>query len=237
MPYEGAFFWGTPFKMLARHLVRDEDFLKDTRLILGLPEEAFLRLAASLEKSDAFIGRAALDKMAGEALADKNDAANLAAIIYRIAKILYEADMPVSEAMAMLSEAMPEQGVIADKPLLLERLRRLIIVPAGFARQFKAQKLVTATGGELDQSHIICDIRPIFDSGRQKIEGAFPLAVLRLEYTAPDGESMVLEVRVTERQIEALETIAATAKRKVVLIKELLQSQGIPIPATKATLP
>jgi hypothetical protein len=68
------------------------------------------------------------------------------------------------------------------------------------------------------------------------VEGALPLAVMRLEYTAADGESMVLEVRVTERLIETLETAAATARRKVDLIKELLMSQNIPIPATKAAL-
>lgn len=232
-------FGNPPFKFLASRLVKDEDFLADASLILGLEEDAFLRLAAALERSDTFTGRDALDKMATEALSGKGDAAKLGATIYRIARVLHDADIPVNEAMDVLSAAMAEHEksyAPEKRQRLVERLRRLIVIPTGFARQFKAQKLATATGGELDQSQIICDIRPIFDAERQKIEGAFPLAVLRLEYTAPDNESMVLEMRISEKQIETLETIAATAKRKISLIKEHLKSQNIPIPSTKATL-
>jgi len=232
-------FGNPPFKFLASHLVKDEEFLADARLILGLEEDAFLRLAAALEKADTFINRETLDKMANDALPGKGDGAKFAAIIYRIAGIFHEADMPVNEALNVLSGAMAEHEksyAHEERQRLVERLRRLVVIPTGFARQFKAQKLAAATGGELDRTQIICDIRPIFDSERQKIEGAFPLAVLRLEYTAPDNESMVLEMRISEKQIETLETIAATAKRKISLIKEHLKSQNIPIPSTKATL-
>ncbi len=235
-------FENTPFKFLASHLVKNEDFQADLRLILELPEDIFLRLAATLEKADMFIGRAALERIVSETLDNKEQATRLATIIYRIAEILHSSDMPLSEMMEVLSGAMAGSKqqtkffTPEDRPWLIERLRRLIVVPTGFARQFKAQKLATATGAELDKLQIICDIRPIFDSNRSKVDGALPLAVMRLEYTAADGESMVLEVRVTERLIETLETTSAMARRKVGLIKELLASQNIPIPAIKAAL-
>lgn len=235
-------FENPPFKFLAGHLVRDEDFQADLRLTLDMPEDVFLRLAAALEKADTFIGRAALEKIVTEALDNNEQATRLAAIIYRIAEIFHGSALPPSETMDVLSGAMAggkesEKFVTHEERLrLIERLRRLIVVPTGFARQFKAQKLAAATGAELDKLQIICDIRPIFDTNRNKVDGAIPLTLMHLEYTAADGESMVLEVRVTERLIETLEAAAATAKKKIGLIRELLANQNIPIPATKAAL-
>ena len=93
-----------------------------------------------------------------------------------------------------------------------------------------------AIGAELDDFRIICDIRPIFDKQRERIEGAIPLAVLRLEYSKPDGESAVVEVRVTEKQIAKFGEKIADASLKLRVIKELLVKQDIPIPKTKSTI-
>jgi hypothetical protein len=124
----------------------------------------------------------------------------------------------------------------SDRRKLIDRLRALAAEPIGLAKQYKARQLVDATGSELDEFQLICDIRPIFDHGRERIEGAVPLSVLRLDYSLPDGESAVVEVRVTEKQLEELGTSIATAKRKLTLIKELIESQRLPIPRTKSTV-
>ncbi len=239
MRYKSAFFFGTPpFKLLASRLVCDEDFLADMQLVVGLSEDRFLHLTGALEKLDAFISRDVLDATVSHVLAGESDAGKLAAAIYRISEVLHDADMPTQDAMRILSEAITGE----EKPFnseerrtLVERLRRLAVVPNGLGRQFKAQKLAVATGAELDQANIICDIRPIFDSSRHRVEGALPVVILRLDYTTSGGESEVLEVRMSEKQIARLEETVATAKRKVAVVKELLKSQSIPVPSTEAT--
>lgn len=239
MRYKSTFFFGTPpFKLLASRLVRDEDFLADMHLVVGLSEERFLDLAGTLEKSDAFINREVLEATVIQVLAGENDAEKLAAAIYRISEVLHDADMPTPDAMRMLSEAITAEEkpfTMEERRTLVERLRRLAVVPTGLGRQFKAQKLAAATGAELDQANIICDIRPIFDSSRQRVEGALPVLVLRLDYTTSGGESEVLELRISETQIGILEETVVAAKRKVAVVKELLKSQSIPVPSTKAT--
>ena len=56
-----------------------------------------------------------------------------------------------------------------ERQTLTERLRKLMAEPTGLAKQFKAQRLVGATGAELDDFRIICDIRPIFDQKREEL--------------------------------------------------------------------
>ena len=93
-----------------------------------------------------------------------------------------------------------------------------------------------ATGAELDECQIICDIRPIFDEGRDHVEGAIPLTTLRLEFSNPDGESQVVEMRLTEKQLQDLLKKFAIAQRKLNAIKALLHTQAVTIPKTKSTI-
>jgi len=240
MPTSKKLFFATPpFRFLAGHLAQDEDFLRDTRRILQLDQDVYSRLATQLDTTDDFLDRRSLILLISKILGEGSEARDIASIIYRIAGLLHDADMPAQEAMDELGEAIVRKadGIEPqDRQILVDRLRALAADPVGLAKQCKARQLVDATGSELDEFQLICDIRPIFDQARERIQGAVPLAVLRLEYTLPSADSAVVEVRVTERQIEELESKIATAKRKLKLIKELVADQRLPIPRTKSTV-
>ena len=112
--------------------------------------------------------------------------------------------MDVTDAMDALGKAIEEKAERLEpqqRRTLTDRLRKLVAEPIGLAKQYKARQLVDAIGAELDDFRIICDIRPIFDQKHERIDGAIPLATLRLEYSEPDGESAVVELRITEKQI------------------------------------
>ena len=120
----------------------------------------------------------------------------IASIIYRLGDIVHDADMDAGKAMDALSKAIEEKAEKLEpqqRRTLTERLRKLIAEPTGLAKQFKAQRLVGAIGAELADFRIICDIRPIFDQKHERIDGAIPLAMLRLEYNTTDGDSAVVE--------------------------------------------
>lgn len=232
------FVFGNPsFEFLADHLAQDEDFLDDVRQIIDLDEDAYLRLATQLAKSDAFLSRSELAVIVGESLGEGID--RIASIIYRIGGIVHDADMDATDAMDALAKAIEEKAEsldVQDRQKLTDRLRKLVAEPIGIAKQYKARELVDVIGAELDSFRIICDIRPIFDRSRERIDGAIPLTLLRLDYSKPDGESAVVEVRVTEKQIAQFEDKIADAKLKLKMIKELLSRQELPIPKTKSTV-
>lgn len=230
-------FGDPPFKFLADHLAQDEDFLDDAKQIIDLDEDAYRRLATELAKSDAFLSRSDLATIASESLGEDSD--RIASTIYRIGGIVHDAEMDPTDAMDALAKAIEEKAEgldVQDRRKLTGRLRKLVAEPIGIAKQYKARELVDAIGAELDSFRIICDIRPIFDRSRERIDGAIPLSILRLDYSKPDGESVVVEVRITEKQISQFEDKIADAKLKLRMIKELLARQELPIPKTKTTV-
>lgn len=232
-------FGNPPFKLLVGHLAQDEDFLEDARRVIQLDQDACNRLAAQLSKADAFLDLPSLVTQATAVLGEGDDARKLASIIYRIGGMLHDADMSANEAIAELGKAFEEKVSAIepnDRQKLIERLTALAVEPIGLAKQYKARRLVDATGSELDAVQIVCDIRPVFDETRERIEGAIPLIQLRLEYSSPDGESLVVEMRITEKQVDDMVDQLETAKRKLQLIRTLLANQSLPIPKTKSTL-
>ncbi|MCA9206986.1 MAG: hypothetical protein KDA55_01465 [Planctomycetales bacterium] len=226
-----------PFRLLADHLAQDDDFLHDVKPIIDLDEELYSQLSARLAQSDSFLSHANLAAIAERYVG--SDSSRIATIICRIGEIVHGADMNATDAMNALAksiETKTESLAVSDRHKLVERLRRLVIEPIGIAKHYKARELVDATGAELDSFRIICDIRPIFDRQRERIDGALPLTILRFEYSTPDGESDVVEFRVTEQQIGQLEEKISDAKLKLRVIKELMSRQDIPIPETTSTM-
>jgi hypothetical protein len=234
-----VFFGSPPFRFLADHLAQNEEFIGQSRQILDLGDDAFRRLVARLSSSDRFLDRTALRKLFDEALGKGKGTHDLAAVIHKIAGLLHDADKPAGEAMDDLAEAIQEKAVgleTQERVILIERLRLLAAEPIGLAKQYKARALVGAIGSELDEFKFICDIRPIFDERREKIEGAIPITILRLAYTLPDQGDAVVELRITEKQLKEFKVQVETAQRKLDIIKDSLRDQGVPIPITRSTV-
>jgi hypothetical protein len=126
--------------------------------------------------------------------------------------------------------SIPERDQVAD------RIKALISNATGLAKQCKARQLVDATGSELEKIQVICDLRPIFDEDRKRIEGVVPLSLVRLEYKSLTGDTEVVELRITEKQIDEFQSKLAMAKKKIGLIKHLALSHRLPIPKTKSTV-
>lgn len=237
MPTKKLLFGSPPFNYLAEHLAQDEDFLSDAQEILRLDDDEYLRLATQLAQSDTFLSRIELKSTVAEVLGENSD--RVASAIYQIGRIVHDSDMNVMKAMDVFGTAIKEKAESLQpqqRQTLIERIQKLIAEPIGLAKQFKAQRLVGATGAELDDFRIICDIRPIFDQRHERIDGAVPLATLHVEYTTADGDSDVVELRITEKQIAEFGQRIDDARLKLRMIKDLLTSSQIIVPRTKATV-
>lgn len=230
-------FGKPPFELLASHYAQEPDFLEDAQAILNLDDDGYLRLATQLAKSDAFLGRSAVEKIVKESLGDGSG--RIAQAINRIAGIVHDSDMDANDAMDRFSKAIEDKAEGLDphqRSTVAERLRKLVAEPAGIAKQHKARRLAEAVGAELDDFRIVCDIRPIFDQQRERIDGAIPITILRLEYLNADGDSSVIELRISEKQIGQLAEKLTDARSKLTTIKGFMTSHLVAIPKTKATL-
>jgi hypothetical protein len=232
------FLSGTPFRFLAAHLVRDSDFLEYAQAILRISDDSYQRLATDLARSDAFLARDDVARIVHESLDDDDDG-QIADAINDLAFIIHDSGTSAGEAMDELANAIedaPKELETSKRDLLLERIRKLVAEPTGIAKQFKARQLVNAVGSHLNGFRVICDIRPIFDANREGMDGAIPISVIHLEYETQGGDSAVVDLCVTEKQIKDISDRLADALKKLSMTKHFLAGQGIPVPRTKATL-
>ncbi len=228
-----------PFEVLVEHLAKDEDFISDAKTILQIEDDALDALARALAQKGPFLDRSTLSSTVEDTLRSAENASDVSRIVWRLNQILRDADEPPQETVALLRRAITEFSEDLpkdDREKLGERLEKLAAAPAGFTRQYKAQRLAEATGAELEDLQIICDMRPVFNEERSAIEGAFPITTFRLDTLEPDGTSSSKEIRLTEQQVADLCVKAEAAKKKISVIKETLSAKSITLPFTSATI-
>lgn len=226
-----------PFSFIAPRLAKEDEFRADILGIVRMPEEQFSALSAALAGFPSFLDKAAVESIVVQVTGSSS--AKTAALIYRLNQLLRSSSDPVEGAVRVLIEELskyeqefPEQVIGA----LRERITALILTPRGFDLQKKAEMLAEATGAELADFSIICDVRPVFDNERKKIEGAVALTTLRLELYESDGSLLPVECRLTEPQLERLAKIVDTARGKLAAIQQLLETKDLPLAKTVSVI-
>jgi hypothetical protein len=111
--------------------------------------------------------------------------------------------------------------------VFVERIRILFHANAALTRQWKARELNKVIGYPLEELHVICDLRPVFDDQRGHVQGIFPVTTLRLVVTGSDGLPQAIEARLTDAQVDELHRKASQAQLKLKTLRELLEEKGI----------
>ncbi len=229
-----------PFHVLAEHLAQDEDFFSDAEKIINIDDAKFKELINALSTSQSFLDRKALDNLVLNILGVDGHFADVSHFIWRIHKILrHDSDEPFEKSVVLLRDAIiasPKKLSKTDKSKLVERIEKLAFEPIALARQYKAEQLSEATGIDLEDLQLICDIRPIFNEARSEIEGAIPISTLKMDINEPDDTSSRIEIRLTEEQVKDLCSKAQLAMNKISVIKKMLKDKFISMPNTTATI-
>jgi len=230
-----------PFSVVADYLAKDEDFITDAGALLGLEESECAAVERALASETSFLSRKSLNGVVQKVLGPESPKAKkVSAFIWRVHRtIRRDSDEPVERSVAILRRAIGEHSESLtgeQKILLADRIEKLVAVPTGLARQHKAEQLAEATGTELEDLQLICDLRPVFNEERSEIEGAIPISTLKLDVLGPNGLPSRIEVRLTEEQVADLFEKVHYAQTKLSVIKRTLAKSSIPLPSTSATL-
>jgi len=118
---------------------------------------------------------------------------------------------------------------------LKTRVDRLKSVWIALDRQKKAENIGKATGKRLLNIQLICDMRPIFDELRKKIEGWLPITTMHLVAEGADGLPDGIDVVLSASDVDMLATIAGYAKQKLDVLQNSARDLGAPIPTTEIT--
>ncbi|MGD0899746.1 MAG: hypothetical protein ABR915_18085 [Thermoguttaceae bacterium] len=227
-------FGSPPFAFIVQYLATDDDFLSDAKTLLAIPESPYNALKDALAQEEEFLDRGAVDKVTSRTLGPGKPASDVSRFVWRLHTLLRgESDEPLEKSVNLLREAIQERSkklTSPEKDELARRIVELVATPAALARQHKAETLAGATGKEVGSLQLICDIRPVFDEHRSKIEGAVVVSILRLDLLEADGSVSSVEARLDEQQIADLCTTAEFARNKIAVIKRSLDEKGIPMP-------
>ena len=225
-----------PFSFYAQRLVEDAKFRADLRQLSDLTPEQFDQLSSALAAYPTFLNKQVLGELVGNSV--PNADARLTGLIWRLNQMMRASAESLTDALQSLISLLSgksDEFPKATVDLLKVRIQALILNPVGFSRQSKAEILSEATGAELAEIRVICDIRPVFDIERKTVEGAVAISTLLVELYEPDGSIKAVECRLTEIQLNRLAKRITEAQGKLAAIKDLLKQKGIPLAITDST--
>jgi len=222
-----------------------EQLVDDAKLILLPGDEQFRSLQSSLADYKGFLNRAALENQIAQAIPDETSSRNLARFVLAIDERKRLNGLDVQGLVAQIAEwqrARVENGELprlsaAELDLLSHRLDVFFRSLPGLERQAKAHSLSERIGQPLERIEMICDLRPVFDSTKESVEGMVPLTTLRLVVKGADGLPVAFEAVLSERHVFALAKASRDAKRKLKRLRSLLSELNIAIPDISATRP
>jgi len=106
---------------------------------------------------------------------------------------------------------------------LQRNLDSLIQDYPGLELMRKAQRLLRETGNEFEAASFTCDLRPVFDSPQEHVEGFLTLATLRIQHVRQSGQREVFEIALTENELLTLVDRGKNALRKMEVLKETVR--------------
>jgi hypothetical protein len=230
-----------PFPFGAEFGVPD-DLIRDAKRLLDLETEQIEAARNRLEAFDGFLDREKTEELLGQDIEDREGRSALARLIVNVGRRLSTKDWSVEKLVSQIEAWLDDKenqrkGLLSRDELeqLKPRLPLLLRRFPGLDRQAKAERLSHATGLPLEKIDIICDLRPVFDKDRDRVEGMIPYTTLRLVCTGVDGLPVLFEALLTERDVQQLAEASANAEKKLTKLREFMEQKELSVPRVGMT--
>jgi hypothetical protein len=229
----GPFPFGPDFEVTS-------EMIQDAKVLLDFDVPSLTRIAAALDEYPGFLDDVSLPSVVADVTHDRTRAEQLATFLSGMYRVLRRPHQTLERVIRDIDKwRKREQNVdrLSDESFrqLVERLRAVVKLYPGLARLEKAKWVSTATGLELDDIQIICDLRPIFDKNRELVEGYIPITTLKVTCIGVDGLPVSLEATLSARDVGTLLDRAEKAKKKLGVLRHEVERLGSTIPAIKLT--
>ena len=191
--------------------------IADLQAVVAVPDERLNAIAADLADVEGILDPELLAERVRRHLDDSKQAQAVANTVRNLTAA------GLDRLVADLGRLQPAEGdssdriAKADLPKLRDKLGRLVQNYLALQRYRKARRLQTASGDELDRVEFLCDLRPVFNHGRDRIEGLVPLVTMRL--VAADTDRPTAEWTLTSQTLDRLVEAATTAQAKLACLE------------------
>jgi hypothetical protein len=191
---------------------------EDLLTVTQIPEEAIDALAERVAQAPGFVDGKRLHEIIHSLAADAKQATALTNVISNLTpRGLSDA---IENIASWRGQSPKNAEFFPDTAFqtLQKRLPRLIRDFPALERYRKATRLKSTLGTHVQGVELICDLRPVFDKKREKIEGLVPITVLKLRCQGQNDEPLVIEVILGGQMVEELRQEVEKAQRKLKII-------------------
>lgn len=211
------------------------------KVVLGESEEKLKRLAAELSEVKGYLSDAVRKAILLRELGDKEKASQFERLL-NVGELFVRDHGGIDGLLSFLERpqtgtANQEQPILSPNELSdLKRLLPLIVGPyPARQRQAKAERLAVATGLRADTIDLVCDIRPVFDESRKKVEGVIPFTTLKVVATGVDQFPVSFEAVLSASDVQTLLRKAEDAVNKLNALGRLAELNELPVPSVNLT--
>ena len=240
---ENIIYMRTGIPKIGMEISVSPSLVNDAAIVLEIENGEFESLISWLDSEMGFVGREEL-RVRFDSLF-KNDTGKskslsrfVDAIHERLRDVNQSVHSFVSSLIEWLNEKDSERKYVPGESMesFKDRITKLLGKYECYARQAKAEELSQRIGNPLEQFELICDIRPVFNSERESIEGMVPLTWLKVVTTQSNGMPHSTEVILSEDDLNTIDESLQKAKQKIKELKRaVIEDFGKQIPATVLT--
>jgi hypothetical protein len=220
------FLAGSPSDFV-RGQIPPPQMVEDLLAIASIPHETLERLETSLDGALGFLNEERLTDLVKGVLSEERQAS---AVLNAVQSVRPGRVDSVLASLRNWREADQQNAErLPDKTLetIRHNLKILIKEYPAWDRYQKAQRLASLTGNKTLQVELICDLRPVFDPSRQRIEGLVPLTTLKLTYESQTEETRCMEVLLSADLLGDLLEKVNKAQQKLTTLRDIVD-QWVP---------
>jgi hypothetical protein len=200
---------------LTRSLGVPPQMIEDLLAISEIPSAQIDALATALEEEVGFANPARVSELVREVLHDDRRTSAVVSALHNIPSRQVDQVLQTvrewREADTRNSERVSEEAFAAME----DKLPRLIRDFPAVGRCQKAHRLASILGNSVERLDLICDVRPVFDAERDRVEGMIPLTTMKIVYEGQDERTRVLEVQLSRETLDELVEKAQIAQQKM----------------------
>jgi hypothetical protein len=222
-------------------------FIKDARAFAATPGAELDQVFAAIAKAEMFLGPAKLRELVRDCLADKERVQGVVSFIQNLRNVnerseFFERDFALElarqekdsrtgteDAGREIANEDEKPLTTEEKSLIRDRLPQVLGAYPSFSRHEKARELAHRLGANLHQFTITCDLRPVFNEDRDKVEAIFPVATLKM-VLSEDYLPVTMTAHLSSRQLTLMAKEVTNAQKKALALLAYLDHHKVTIP-------
>lgn len=215
-------------KFVAGRFIINDTMMQDLRTIAALSEDVVGRIREDVENAEGFLGRERLQEILGQHLQEDAQTSSLTRILLNVEPDDLEPLLSKIREWSQDKQNAPTTLTQDEMEAILTHLPSLVVSYPSLDRNRKAIRVSQALGQPLQAVEIICELRPVFDPSRERLEGMIPCTRLKLVSQNENGDSVSTEVQLTPEQVHELNIKTEQALKKLEVLSGYIIENASP---------